>query len=187
MYLSRNFAKRRGQYQQKYGTDRFITSYVRGAEGLGETIDSIIGTLSNPEPFLRRAATIIGTATAKNFERGGTQYKMWEEILETSRARRRVDGEAPVLNDSRALARAASATQEGVEDSIFSIEGNSLTMGTDRIDAHLHQYGKKVAGVRPDGTPKGWPARPFLAVTGNELRRIKISFDNLIAKGVEGG
>lgn len=122
--------------------------------GLKEVEDGLVD-VSIP---LLEVAQAMSTAIKKEFADGGDPT--WKPNAPDTLRRRKFDPSAPPLTDSGDLMRAASATEEGVKDSLFSLQDNILTLGVDRIDVESHVKGRQI--IRQDGTIGGEPARPFM-------------------------
>lgn len=117
--------------------------------GLAETeagFSKVETGLSNPEAFLAgEGAEIAGASVRRNFEVGGRPA--WPDITSQSRSQRKVNSTSGPLIDSGALMEAASATSPGVEGSLFAVDGNTLTLGTDLVYAATQNFGRQDANI----------------------------------------
>ena len=142
------------------------------ALGLTETAGSL-GKLSeeidDPETFLAgTGARMTGADVRENFQEGGRPVK-WTDITARSRAKRRVNKSSGPLIDSEALEDAASADHAGVAGSLFSVQGDTLTEGTDLFYAAVQEYG---------WTDKNVPARSYEQITAEDEIRLSQAMED---------
>ena len=140
------------------------------ALGLAQTetaFDTLEGGLDNPEAFFQgEGKDIAGAAVRENFEAGG-RPSPWPDITARSRSQRKVNSTSGPLIDSGALMASASATEGGVEGSLFAVDSNTLTLGTDLVYAATQNFGRG-----------GVPAREFETLLPEDEMRLSRAFDD---------
>ncbi len=140
---------------------------ILGGDKLETELTGLALGLDNPQVWLgAEGAKIAGEGIRENFEQGGRPDK-WPDITAWSRAMRKVNHESGPLIDTGALMAAASASEPGVEGSIFRQQGDTLTLGTDLEYAADHEFG--TARI---------PVREFMSLTPEDEIRLTASMDD---------
>jgi phage gpG-like protein len=141
------------------------------ALGLPEVLEEISATadmVDDGTAFLSGPASVItGEAIRQNFLQGG-RPDAWPDITARSRAQRKVNKTSGPLIDSGAMMDAASATRPGVEHSLYSVDGDTLTLGTDVVQAAVQQYGWE---------DKNIPARPYEDLQPEDELRLAAAYE----------
>lgn len=138
-----------------------------GEDEVDRSLLQLEAGLDNPEDFLRgEEAQIAGDAIRRHFAQSGAS-EPWPDITSQSRAQRKVNSTSGPLIDSGALMNAASATSSGVEGSLFAVDGDTLTLGTDLVYAATQNFGRG-----------GIPAREFETLLPEDELRLTRAFDD---------
>lgn len=134
-----------------------------GLPVLREELTGLAGQLGSPETSLRLIAPEVGADIRKNFESGG-RPEAWPDITAASRAQRKQNPSSGPLIDTGSLMESASDTGGGAEGSVFTLQGDVLTLGTGLAQAATQEYGRG-----------GIPARPYEHITPeDELRLVEV-------------
>lgn len=142
-----------------------------GLPALKGELDTWAADLADTEAVLHHIAPEAGESIRQNFEQGG-RPQPWPDITAKSRSQRKVNKTSGPLIDSGALEEAASASTSGVEGSVFAINGNTATFGTDYVFAAVHQFG---------WPEKNIPARPYEdIVPEDQLKLARSTSDYLL-------
>lgn len=136
-----------------------------GLPALRDEFTRVEEGLDDPEPGLAMIAPEVGADVRRNFEQGG-RPGVWPDITAKSRDQRTENKTGGPLVDTEALMDAASADKPGVAGSTFSLEGDTLTLGTDLIYAATQEYGRG-----------GIPARPYEQITDEDAVRVQEAFE----------
>ncbi len=140
-----------------------------GDAGLERDLVALAAGLDDPETFLREdAAPLEGAAVRRAFDTGG-RPEPWPDITAKSRAERKVDAASGPLIDSGALEDAASDGRGGVAGSLFSVSGDTLTMGTDLVYAATQNFGRADANV---------PARLYEDLTPGDALALGAAYED---------
>ena len=124
-----------------------------GLPVLTDTLTTLAGEMESPAAYLTRIGPEVGADIRKNFEQGG-RPGTWPDITAASRAARKQNLTSGPLIDTGALMASASDTGGGAEGSLFAVQGDVLTLGTDLAQAATQEYGRG-----------GIPARPYESIT----------------------
>ncbi|NPU85547.1 MAG: phage virion morphogenesis protein [Syntrophaceae bacterium] len=121
-------------------------------------------------PVMRRIAGILHDAVEENFERQGRPA--WVPLKPRTIRQRSRFGYWPGKILQRRGELAVSISRK--------FDARSAAVGTNRIYAAIHQFGGKAGR----GHKVAIPARPFLAVTDQDLGEIRTAIQNYLTKGV---
>lgn len=144
-----------------------ITLQDLGVQDMMTRLAKRAGDLS---PVMRRIAGILHDAVEENFERQGRPG--WVPLKPRTIRQRAKFGYWPGKILQRRGELAASISRR--------FDARSAAVGTNRIYAAIHQFG----GQAGRGRKVTIPARPFLAVTDQDLGEIAAAIQNYLTKGV---
>lgn len=140
-----------------------------GQAGLEADLETLAAGLADDEAFYREdAARIASAAVRRNFDEGG-RPEPWPDITAQSRAQRKFNFTSGPLIDSGALEAAASAGQEGVAGSLFSVSGDTLTEGTDLMYAAVQNFGWDAKNI---------PARLFEDLKPEDALALGVAYED---------
>ena len=137
-----------------------------GLPALQKELTGLEDALADSASLLAQLAPEVGADIKQNFLVGG-RPETWPDITAVSRARRKVNKTSGPLIDTEALMNAASASEEGVEGSVFGIAGDTETFGTDLPGAATQQYGRG-----------GIAARAYEQITDADELRLAASLES---------
>ena len=131
-----------------------------GLPVLRANLTAMAGELDNPDAYLELLGPEVGADIRRNFEQGG-RPKTWPDITAASRAQRKQNPTSGPLIDTETLMLSASDSGGGAEGSLFAVQGNVLTLGTDLPQAATQEYGRG-----------GIPARPYESITTEDALQL---------------
>ncbi len=137
-----------------------------GLPALQNELTGLEDALADPSGVLALVAPEVGADIKQNFLAGG-RPETWPDITAASRAQRKENKTSGPLIDTEALMNAASASEEGVEGSVFGIAGDTETFGTDLAEAATQQYGRG-----------NIPARAYEQITDADELRLAASVES---------
>lgn len=134
-------------------------------------IDTIIGRIGNAQPAMAIIGETVTASVKRNFEVGG-RPNGWQELSDVTLAMK--GGRGRILMDQGGWA-------SGLAGSIhYEADANSVMIGTNKIYAATHQFGREGGGWWGSDIP----ARPFLMVQDEDWQEIEEALEDYIFSGV---
>ena len=136
-----------------------------GLPQLTSELTDLEAAFAEPGERLEALAPEVGADIRQNFAAGG-RPDTWPDITAKSRAQRKENKTSGPLIDTEALMNAASASESGVDGSVFGIAGDTETFGSNLVYAATQEYGR--------GTI---PARAYEQITDADELRLAASLE----------